>query len=88
MTKKNIEELTDLELIELAKTLENFIKYFPFYNGFTNNTLLRKINLSYCDEINLIHISEELGNRELMKNTIIEEFGVNCYALLSNGDKI
>ena len=27
MTKKNIEELTDLELIELAKTLENFIKY-------------------------------------------------------------
>ena len=28
MTKKNIEELTDLELIELAKTLENFIKYY------------------------------------------------------------
>ena len=27
MTKKNIEELTDIELIELAKTLENFIKY-------------------------------------------------------------
>lgn len=27
MTKKNIEELTDLELIELAKALENFIKY-------------------------------------------------------------
>lgn len=50
--------------------------------------ILRNINLSYCDEINLIHISEELGNRELMKQTIIEEFGVNCYTLLSNGDKI
>ena len=52
------------------------------------NEILRNINLSYCDEINLIHISEELGNRELMKQTIIEEFGVNCYTLLSNGDKI
>lgn len=27
MTKKNIEELTDLELLELYQTLTNFIKY-------------------------------------------------------------
>lgn len=27
MTKKNIEELSDLELLELYQTLTNFIKY-------------------------------------------------------------
>lgn len=46
---------------------------------------LKEMNLSKCDKITLIHISQDLGNRDLMKNTIIEEFGIECVALLPNG---
>lgn len=47
--------------------------------------ILNSIDLSNCDKITLIHVSEELGNRNLMTNTIIEEFGVNCVALCRDG---
>lgn len=43
--------------------------------------------LSNCDNINLIHISDDVGNRYIMKNTIEEEFGIETYCLLGNGDK-
>lgn len=46
---------------------------------------LKNMNLSNCDKITLIHVSEDIGNRDLMKNTIEEEFGVECVALLHDG---
>ena len=48
-------------------------------------THLQNMNLSNCDKITLIHISEDIGNRDVMKNTIEEEFGIECVTLLSNG---
>lgn len=48
-------------------------------------THLQNMDLSKCDKITLIHISEDIGNRDIMKNTIEEEFGIECVALLSNG---
>ena len=51
-------------------------------------THLKKMNLSKCDKITLIHISKELGNIDKMKNRIIEEFGVECFAFLPNGKEI
>lgn len=46
---------------------------------------LENMDLSKCDKITLIHVSEDIGNRDLMKNTIEEEFGVECVALLHDG---
>ena len=46
---------------------------------------LKHMNLSKCDKITLIHISEDIGNRDIMKEKIEEEFGIECVALLSNG---
>lgn len=46
---------------------------------------LKNMNLNKCDKITLIHISQDLGDKDLMKNTIIEEFGIDCVALLPNG---
>ena len=46
---------------------------------------LNEMNLTNCDKITLIHISQDLGDKDLMKNTIEEEFGIECVALLPNG---
>lgn len=46
---------------------------------------LQNMDLANCDKITLIHISKDLGDYELMINTIQEEFGVECCALLPNG---
>ena len=46
---------------------------------------LKEMNLSKCDKINLIHISQDLGNMGLMKLTIEQEFGIECVALMPNG---
>ena len=43
------------------------------------------MNLDNCDKITLIHISQDLGDKDIMKNTIEEEFGIECVALLPNG---
>ena len=45
----------------------------------------RLFNLENVNKINLIHISQDLGNNEVMKNTIEEEFGIECSCLLPNG---
>ena len=52
-------------------------------------TLLQsnKINISNVNKINLIHISKDLGNKDLMKNTIIEEVGIYTTCLLPNGEE-
>lgn len=50
--------------------------------------ILNSIDLSNCDKITLIHVSNELGDREMMTNKVIEELGVNCVALCSNGKEI
>lgn len=46
---------------------------------------LDNMDLSNCKKISLIHISEDLGDRDIMKNKIIDRYCVNCVALLSNG---
>ena len=46
---------------------------------------LKEMNLSKCDKISLIHISQDLGNMEEMKETIEKEFGIECVALMPNG---
>lgn len=51
-------------------------------------TTLKNIDLSECDVLALIHVSEELGDRRLMMKTIIEEYGVNCVALSKKGEVI
>ena len=54
-----------------------------------NNLLviLNSIDLSNCDKLTLIHVSDELGDRKMMTEKIIEEFGVNCIALCSSGEE-
>lgn len=59
--------------INTHQSLENLIK------------LIKTFDLSQCDKIALIHISEELGDRDIMIEKIIEEFGVDTCALLQNG---
>lgn len=49
--------------------------------------LKNKININKCTEINLIHISKDVGNYELMQNAIEDEFGIPTYAILWNGAK-
>ena len=46
---------------------------------------LQNMNLTNCDKITLIHVSEDIGNRDIMKNTIEEEFGIECVSLLASG---
>ena len=48
---------------------------------------LNEMNLSNCDKITLIHVSEDIGNRDIMKNTIEEEFGIECVVLMPNGEE-
>ena len=52
-------------------------------------TLLQsnKINISNVNKINLIHISKDLGNKDLMKNTVMEEVGIYTTCLLPNGEE-
>lgn len=45
-------------------------------------------NLENVNKINLIHISQDLGNNEMMKKTIEEEFGIECACLLPNGNEV
>lgn len=46
---------------------------------------LKNMNLTKCDKITLIHISQDLGNYDIMIDTIEQEFGIECIALLPNG---
>lgn len=46
---------------------------------------LKEMNLSNCDKISLIHISQDLGNENQMTKTIEQEFGIECVALMPNG---
>lgn len=48
----------------------------------------RLFNLENVNKINLIHISQDLGNNEIMKKTIEEEFGIECACLLPNGNEV
>lgn len=48
-------------------------------------THLDYMDLTKCKKITLIHTSEDLGNRDIMKNAIIDKYGINCVCLLSNG---
>ena len=82
------------ELWELEKSNENNAeeldrKYKRQLNTHQelNNLVvhLQNMNLTKCDKITLIHISEDIGNRDKMKNKIIEEFGIECVALLQDG---
>ncbi len=43
------------------------------------------INLSKCKKINLIHISNELGDRQLMSEEIAATTNINCVSLETNG---
>lgn len=49
--------------------------------------ILEKMNLSKCKKINLIHISQDIGNNINMINTIQNKFKIKTIALLSNGDE-
>lgn len=49
--------------------------------------MLEKMNLSNCKKINLIHLSQDLGNKDLMKNVVKEKVGIYTTCLLQNGDE-
>ena len=44
------------------------------------------LDLSKCKEINLIHLSKELSNYNLMKNTIENELKIKTNCILYNGE--
>lgn len=50
-------------------------------------TINKKINIKKCNAINLIHISKDVGNYDIMKNTIEEEFGIPTYCIMRNGER-
>ena len=48
---------------------------------------LKEMNLEQCDKITLIHISQDVGDSKFMKRKIEREFGIECVALLPNGEE-
>lgn len=88
-----IDKLKEKMLLqENTEELESNNKYYRQFN--THQSLdncilhLKNINLSKCKEINLIHISEDVGNYTKMKDKVENEFNIPTYAILRNGEKI
>ncbi len=54
-------------------------------NNLINILKSNLFDLSNCDKINLIHISKDVGNRDIMQKRIEEELGIETCCLLSNG---
>ena len=85
-----IEDLRkDKEIINENENYKKLIRQLNTHMELSNLLIhLDNFDLTNCDEINLIHISEEVGDREVMKKTIEQEYGIECYCLLANGDKV
>lgn len=82
------------ELLESNKKNNNeFKKYDRQINThleLSNLVILLKsklFDLTNCEKINLIHISSELGDKQIMKDTIEQEFGIECVVLKPNGEE-
>ncbi len=79
----------DKEIINENENYKKLIRQLNTHMELSNLLIhLDNFDLTKCDEINLIHISEEVGDREIMKKTIEQEYGIECYCLLANGDKV
>lgn len=74
------ENLDEGKIHKLTRQLNTHLSLENAIDVFLSNW-----DLSECSEIIAIHISEDVGNRELIKNTIEERLNIPCYCANYDG---
>ena len=78
LSAKELEEV-NIQIAQHERNLESHCSLHGTIKG------LEKLNLKYCKAIFLTHLSDRYANEYVMKNSVMNRFGIRTYVCKKNG---